>query len=369
MNHLNAGEIHAWLDGAVDATQAREIETHVAECPTCAAAVADARGYIAASSRILNALDDVPAGVTPKRAPSRAPVRQWRAAPWVTGIAAALILTVGITTWNRRAVREEMPAMRATSAVPQHVESLSAVAVPLPQQAPMAGALSATPPAAPAKKSAQREVATKTSGPTRAAESQRVAAAPGGRSAGGAAAGAPMSASAADVRAPMSKAAIGGVVRPLSDQKVANAAVMEAPPVAAAAPEARTRDAIKLRPAPQRLEASADVDELIGCYRVADATRIRSASPSAGAILGKVAARRSAAAPSMTPSATYDAPQQMIVRLDTTSRPLGYAVRSATSDSIIGWWVRINGDSARVDLLSSGRLQVARRDQITCPER
>src|SRR5437773_2039260 len=118
MNHLNEGEIHAWLDGAVDATQAREIETHVAGCSTCGAAVAEARGYIAASSRILNALDDVPAGVTPKRAPARAPSpkRQWRAAPWVTGIAAALILTVGVTTWNRRAVEKEMPATPATQA-------------------------------------------------------------------------------------------------------------------------------------------------------------------------------------------------------------------------------------------------------------
>ena len=119
MNHLNEGEIHAWLDGAVDATQAREIETHVAGCSTCGAAVAEARGYIAASSRILNALDDVPAGVTPKRAPARAPSpkRQWRAAPWVTGIAAALILTVGVTTWNRRAVEKEMPATPATQPV------------------------------------------------------------------------------------------------------------------------------------------------------------------------------------------------------------------------------------------------------------
>src|SRR5207302_8532235 len=124
------------------------------------------------------------------------------AAPWVTGIAAALILTVGITTWNRRAVREEMPAMRPTSAARQQIESLPAVAVPLPQQAPMTGVLSATPPAAPAKKSAQRDVTAKTSGPARA-QSQRVVAAPGGRSVGGAAAGVPMSAgAAANVRAP-----------------------------------------------------------------------------------------------------------------------------------------------------------------------
>src|SRR3954466_11940832 len=98
MNHIDAGTIHAWIDGALDATQSREIEAHVAECSVCAAAVAEERGMVAGASRILLALDDVPAGGTPKRAPARAPVaprRQWRAAPWVTGIAAALILAVG----------------------------------------------------------------------------------------------------------------------------------------------------------------------------------------------------------------------------------------------------------------------------------
>jgi anti-sigma factor RsiW len=73
MTHLNEAEIHAWLDGAVDATRSREIDAHLVECSACAAAVAEARGFIAASSRILNALDDVPVGVTPKRAPARAP--------------------------------------------------------------------------------------------------------------------------------------------------------------------------------------------------------------------------------------------------------------------------------------------------------
>src|SRR5207248_2076292 len=145
-------------------------------------------------------------------------------------------------------------------------------------------------------------------------------------------------------RAPMSKAAIGGVVRPLSDQKVANAAVMEAPPVAAAAPEVRTRDAMKLRPAPQRLEASADVDELIGCYRVADVTQLRSATPSAGAVLGKSAARRSAAAPVAAPRAPSALQQQTMLRLDTARAPVGYTVRSATSDSVIGWWMRVGSD-------------------------
>src|SRR5688500_12798108 len=103
MQHLDEGTIHAWLDGALDATRSREIDAHIAQCPTCSAAVAEARGLVAASSRILTALDDVPGGIMPKRAPAvpaRPAKRQWRAAPWVSAIAATLILVVGIRTWN-----------------------------------------------------------------------------------------------------------------------------------------------------------------------------------------------------------------------------------------------------------------------------
>ena len=60
MQHLEEGTIHAWLDGALTADEAAGVEAHVAACSTCAAAVAEARGLIAASSRILTALDNVP---------------------------------------------------------------------------------------------------------------------------------------------------------------------------------------------------------------------------------------------------------------------------------------------------------------------
>lgn len=63
--HLDEGTIHAWLDGALDAEEARRVERHAAECETCRAAVAEARGLIAGASRILSALDDVPSGVVP----------------------------------------------------------------------------------------------------------------------------------------------------------------------------------------------------------------------------------------------------------------------------------------------------------------
>jgi hypothetical protein len=65
MRHLDEGTIHAWLDGALSADEATRAEAHVASCTVCAEAVAEARGLIAASTRILTALDDVPGGVMP----------------------------------------------------------------------------------------------------------------------------------------------------------------------------------------------------------------------------------------------------------------------------------------------------------------
>lgn len=59
------GLIHAWLDGELDAAQAARVEALVRDDPGWAAAAASARGLIAASERILGALDDVPAGVIP----------------------------------------------------------------------------------------------------------------------------------------------------------------------------------------------------------------------------------------------------------------------------------------------------------------
>lgn len=65
MQHPDEGMIHSWLDGVLPAEEAAGLESHVATCQSCAATVAEARGFIAASSRILTALDDVPRGVIP----------------------------------------------------------------------------------------------------------------------------------------------------------------------------------------------------------------------------------------------------------------------------------------------------------------
>lgn len=117
---IDDGMIHEWLDGELDATQAAQLEALVASSPRFAARVAEARGLLAASSRILSALDDVPRNVlpgaaasearpmeskvlrpiAPAAAPPNAPhiartgARGWSARRW-TGIAA--LLMVGVT--------------------------------------------------------------------------------------------------------------------------------------------------------------------------------------------------------------------------------------------------------------------------------
>ncbi len=65
--HIDEGTMHAWLDGALSAEEAGVVESHVADCAACSAAAAEARGLIAASTRILSALDDIPGKVIPAK--------------------------------------------------------------------------------------------------------------------------------------------------------------------------------------------------------------------------------------------------------------------------------------------------------------
>ena len=102
MQHLDEGTIHAWLDGELSPSDAEQIEAHARECPECAQKVAEARGLIAASTRILNALDNVPSGVVPSSATPIAParIRRWydrtdlRAAAALLFVAGASLIAV-----------------------------------------------------------------------------------------------------------------------------------------------------------------------------------------------------------------------------------------------------------------------------------
>src|SRR5688572_24276835 len=109
MQHLDEGTIHAWLDGQLPPGEAQAVEAHVAECRPCAGAVAEARGLIAASSRILMSLDGVPRDVAPKRAAPNAdsavvsgtPAAQRARRRWITGpsLAAAATILVAVGTF------------------------------------------------------------------------------------------------------------------------------------------------------------------------------------------------------------------------------------------------------------------------------
>ena len=120
MQHLDEGTIHSWLDGALDGDEAARVEAHVKECPECAAAVAEARGFIAASSRILTALDNAPRGVIPAAAPKK------RFDPFVWRIAATvLVVAAGSLVVFRNGGRE---APMATAATDTASNTLRAVA-------------------------------------------------------------------------------------------------------------------------------------------------------------------------------------------------------------------------------------------------
>jgi len=127
MQHLDEGTIHAWLDGELPPAARETAEAHVAHCEQCEAAVAEARGFIAASSRILLALDAVPGGVLPaaqgpsapagKRSPTQFTVsRAWMAAAAVLILSTATVIAVRPRNDNHATTLAQRDEMRASHA-------------------------------------------------------------------------------------------------------------------------------------------------------------------------------------------------------------------------------------------------------------
>jgi len=135
MQHLDEGTIHAWIDGELSPEQVSEVEAHASTCPECAAMVAEARGLVAAATRILTALDDLPGGVIPSVpdiAPAQVVRRRWyqrtdlRAAAAVLFVAGASLLVL-----RRGTDADSSRAMLATADKSQ--------AAPVAVQTPRAG--------------------------------------------------------------------------------------------------------------------------------------------------------------------------------------------------------------------------------------
>ena len=97
MQHPDEGTIHAWIDGELSQDDATALEAHLGDCTECSAKVAEARGLVAASSRIVSALDIVPGGVIPAVPARRRPwyaSTQLRAAAAIAIVASASMLVM-----------------------------------------------------------------------------------------------------------------------------------------------------------------------------------------------------------------------------------------------------------------------------------
>ena len=128
MSRPDEGLIHQWLDGECTPEESARIERLVATDAEWAAAVAEARGLIAASSRIVGALDAVPRAmpVGSKAAPAttqdlapprRAARRRFVVAPWI-GVAAGLLLVAGTAYVLREQSGEPFGIVTTQTAAP-----------------------------------------------------------------------------------------------------------------------------------------------------------------------------------------------------------------------------------------------------------
>ena len=196
--HLDEGTVHAWLDGALPPDESQRVEVMAASCAECAAIVAEARGLVAASSRILASLDAVPGGVIPGsgdrdqlaalRARRAATSRRWWQDRRVV-VAASLVFVAGVSSLVLRSPSGQM----ATSSFENTADS----AVPAPEPSPVV-ADAPTSPTPAAVREAARDMKAETSPPPAAPSPIRTAQASADSSAEQKVAGAPSLA-----RAPM----------------------------------------------------------------------------------------------------------------------------------------------------------------------
>jgi hypothetical protein len=139
--HPAEGSIHAWLDGELEASEAAQLEAHVAACTACASRVAEARGLIAGASRVVGLLDETPAPLirpasTPTASTGSSVWRMLRVTPARASIAAVLLVALGITLTRNRVAMESVVPSTATSASRLDKEVVSASA-PTASPAPM----------------------------------------------------------------------------------------------------------------------------------------------------------------------------------------------------------------------------------------
>jgi chemotaxis protein histidine kinase CheA len=105
MSHLDEGTLHALLDGELDVTEAREVQSHLGTCVACGSRLQEVKQFLAEADRLVGALE-MPAGATapPSPPPSRqsAPFRRPQREPESWEETPVLLLPDNADTLARR---------------------------------------------------------------------------------------------------------------------------------------------------------------------------------------------------------------------------------------------------------------------------
>jgi hypothetical protein len=294
----------------------------------------------------------------------------------VTGIAAALVLAIGLSTWNRdggRLMQRDTSLMSAAGADARAPEGAQLEAVaPVAGTAPAAGreAPSGAANAPLRSQVGEAAVADFREPPAEKATARKIEVARGG--AAGNLAARPPSAPAV----------------PVDSVSIGRQATVASGPEGVARDTTRLRTTSSMRPtllsevvvtsAPKGLDSVTTLGAP-RCYRLASAAEERgreeksstqrAAETTSGAAATSRAARTAPPAAAAAPQRDrmdYAAQRPAVVRLDTVRAGVGLRADDARSSSYLGTWERI-GDSVRVSLLAHGVFTIAVRDSVSCP--
>lgn len=168
--HPDEGTIHAWLDRQLDDTSAATLEAHLQRCDECAERVAEARGLIAGTSRILSSLDEDDSPASDKPAveswrPAVLPTRRARGIPTFrftpARSAIAAVLVVAVATAIVRENRQSSSRLASEAAASAVVASAPVTSAPV-ASAPVANAPVASAPVQPDTTAGARVAAART---------------------------------------------------------------------------------------------------------------------------------------------------------------------------------------------------------------
>ncbi|PYP15347.1 MAG: hypothetical protein DMD52_10935 [Gemmatimonadetes bacterium] len=138
MSHVDDGNLHAYLDGELPATEAHDLEAHVAQCRECRVRLDEERALIARADELLGLAAPPDRAMPPFRPGDREPpVRLWWRVRLPLAWAATVVLALGAGLYlgsGARARRQEPVAQNSGDVAT--TRALPAPAAPEPAAAP-----------------------------------------------------------------------------------------------------------------------------------------------------------------------------------------------------------------------------------------